>query len=107
MLSMGLFGTEPRYIRRARAYLEEARMAMLEHSMAAEHYQASADMYAERARRLEQEIATWEAKKNGVEVMEPVHEAPPAKHAAHGRLEPSRKHALPKEKTSVGIVRAA
>src|SRR5690606_19879678 len=44
MLSMGLFGTEPRYIRRARAYFEEARMAMLEHSIAAEHYQASADM---------------------------------------------------------------
>ena len=63
MLSMGLFGTEPRYIRRARAYLEEARMAMLEHSMAAEHYQASADMYAERARSLEQEIAPGRRKK--------------------------------------------
>ena len=108
MFSMSLFGAEPRYIRRARAYLQEARMAMLEHSIAAEHYQASADMYAERARRLEEEIALWEVQKNGVEVMEPVHDAPAVKHAEHhGRLESSRKHALPKEKSSVGIVRAA
>ena len=30
--------SDPKHIRRARAYLEEARMAMLEHSIAAEHY---------------------------------------------------------------------
>lgn len=52
--------TEPRYIRRTRAYLQEARLAMLEHSIAAEHYQSSAEMYAERARRLEEEIKHWE-----------------------------------------------
>ena len=33
--------SDPKHIRRARAYLEEARMAMLEHSIAAEHYQAA------------------------------------------------------------------
>ena len=60
MFSTGIFGGEPRHIRRARAYLQEARMAMLEHSIAAEHYQASAQMYADRARRLEEEIAAWE-----------------------------------------------
>ena len=52
--------TEPRYIRRTRAYLQEARMAVLEHSVAAEYYQASAEMYAARAQRLEQEIHEWE-----------------------------------------------
>ncbi len=52
--------TEPRYIRRTRAYLQEARMAMLEHSIAAEYYQSSAEMYAARAQRLEQEIQDWE-----------------------------------------------
>lgn len=52
--------TEPRYIRRTRAYLQEARMAMLEHSIAAEYYQSSAEMYAARAQRLEQEIHDWE-----------------------------------------------
>lgn len=52
--------TEPRYIRRTRAYLQEARMAVLEHSIAAEYYQSSADMYAARAHRLEQEIHDWE-----------------------------------------------
>lgn len=52
--------TEPRYIRRSRAYLQEARMAVLEHSIAAEHYQSSAEMYAARAQRLEQEIHEWE-----------------------------------------------
>ncbi|MCD2513883.1 hypothetical protein [Comamonas endophytica] len=35
-------------------------MAMLEHSIAAEHYQSSAEMYAARAQRLEQEIHEWE-----------------------------------------------
>lgn len=53
--------SDPKHIRRARAYLEEARMAMLEHSIAAEHYQAMAEMYAQRVGRLEQEIAAWEA----------------------------------------------
>ena len=52
--------TEPRYIRRTRVYLQEARMAMLEHSIAAEYYQSSADMYATRAQRLEQELHDWE-----------------------------------------------
>lgn len=52
--------TEPRYIRRTRAYLQEARMAVLEHSVAAEYYQSSAEMYAARAQRLEQEIHEWE-----------------------------------------------
>lgn len=106
MFSLSLFGVEPRYIRRARAYLEEARMAMLEHTIAAENYQASAAMYAERARRLEGEIALWEAGHKGVEVMEPVHESAPAS-AEHGRLESNNKHALPKGKAAVGIVRAA
>lgn len=52
--------SDPKHIRRARAYLEEARMAMLEHSIAAEHYQAMAVMYAQRVTRLEREIAEWE-----------------------------------------------
>lgn len=56
--------TEPRYIRRTRAYLQEARMSMLEHSIAAEHYQSSADMYAERARRLEDELQHWEEQRD-------------------------------------------
>lgn len=58
-----LFGgswSEPRYIRRSRVYLQEARMAVLEHSIAAEYYQSSAQMYAVRAQRLEQEIQAWE-----------------------------------------------
>lgn len=56
----GLGRSEPRYIRRMRAYLQEARMAALEHSIAAEHYQSSAQMYAERAARLEMELRAWE-----------------------------------------------
>lgn len=52
--------SEPRYVRRMRSYLQEARMAMLEHSIAAEHYQSSAQMYAERAARLEEELRLWE-----------------------------------------------
>ena len=63
MSLLSIFDREPTYIRRSRVYLQEARMAMLEHSIAAEHYRASADMYAERARRLEEEIAQWEAGK--------------------------------------------
>ncbi|WP_284338003.1 hypothetical protein [Comamonas sp. NoAH] len=106
MFSLSLFGVEPRYIRRARAYLEEARMAMLEHTIAAENYQASAAMYAERARRLEGEIALWEAGQKDADVMEPVYEGAPTS-AEHGRLESSSKHVLPKGKSAVGIVRAA
>ncbi|MEG1769528.1 MAG: hypothetical protein RR311_13740 [Comamonas sp.] len=63
MLFSRIFGgslSEPRYIRRTRAYLQEARMAVLEHSIAAEYYQSSAEMYATRAQRLEQEIHEWE-----------------------------------------------
>lgn len=56
----GFGRSEPRYIRRTRAYLQEARMAMLEHTIAAEHYQSSAQMYAERAARLEEELRAWE-----------------------------------------------
>ncbi len=52
--------TEPRYIRRTRVYLQEARMAILEHSIAAEYYQSSAEMYAARAQRLEQDLQEWE-----------------------------------------------
>ena len=66
MSLLSIFDREPTYIRRTRVYLQEARMAMLEHSIAAEHYQASADMYAERARRLEEDIAQWEAGKGDV-----------------------------------------
>lgn len=51
---------EPRHIRRMRVYLQEARMAMLEHSIAAEYYQSSAAMYAARAQRMEEEIRSWE-----------------------------------------------
>ena len=57
--SKGRF-SDPKHIRRARGYLEEARMAMLEHSIAAEHYQAMTSMYAQRVARLEREIAEWE-----------------------------------------------
>ncbi|WP_200843864.1 hypothetical protein [Pantoea sp. 18069] len=63
MLFSRIFGgslSEPRYIRRTRVYLQEARMAMLEHSIAAEYYQSSAEMYAARAQRLEQELHEWE-----------------------------------------------
>ncbi|MGE8321410.1 MAG: hypothetical protein ACN6O3_21885 [Comamonas sp.] len=67
--------SDPKHIRRARAYLEEARMAVLEHSIAAEHYQAMAEMYAQRVTRLEQEIAAWEA---GVEAVAPQQAAPRA-----------------------------
>lgn len=107
MFSLNLFGGEPRYIRRARAYLQEARMSVLEHRIAAEHYQASADMYAERARRLEEEIAAWEAHHNGVQLLEAMPEvAAPASVGGQGRIEPA-KAARPKPETAVGIVRAA
>lgn len=63
MLFSRIFGggwSEPRYIRRMRVYLQEARMAELEHSIAAEYYQSSADMYAARALRLEQDLHAWD-----------------------------------------------
>jgi len=63
--------SDPKHIRRARAYLEEARMSMLEHSIAAEHYQAMAEMYAQRVGRLEQEIAAWEAGADAVQAQKP------------------------------------
>ncbi len=106
MFSLSLFGAEPRYIRRARAYLQEARMAVLEHTIAAEHYQASAQMYAERARRLEDEIAHWEARKNGPVVVEPVQEIA-TKFAVPNRLESTPQPVLGTAPASVGIVRAA
>lgn len=106
MFSLSLFGAEPRYIRRARAYLQEARMAVLEHTVAAEHYQASAQMYAERARRLEEEIAHWEARKNGSVVVDPLQEIT-NKFAAPSRLESTSPPVLGAAPASVGIVRAA
>src|SRR5256885_10829728 len=71
---------EPRYIRRTRAYLQEARMAMLEHTIAAEYYKSSADMYAERAARLEEELRAWE---EGVEQSRAAH----VSRRAHARSE--------------------
>lgn len=56
---------EPQHIRRMRAYLKEAQMAMLEHSIAAENYRASASMYQKRVQRLEAEIAAWQAAESG------------------------------------------
>lgn len=105
MFSLSFFSGEPRYIRRARAYLQEARMSMLEHTIAAEHYQASAEMYAERARRLEEEIAHWEAHKTGEEHANAA-PAVPAKAVAQGRMD-AGKHHRGKHEPPVGIVRAA
>ena len=73
--------SDPKHVRRARAYLEEARMAMLEHSIAAEHYKAMTTMYAQRVRRLEQEIGEWDAQytgARGVTSAAPVADAPVA-----------------------------
>lgn len=56
---------EPQHIRRTRAYLKEAQMAMLEHTIAAENYRASATMYQERVQRLEAEIAAWQVAQHG------------------------------------------
>ena len=59
-----LFGKkfgEASHSRRSQTCLDEARMATLEHSVAAEHYLAMAQMYADRAARLEKEIKAWEA----------------------------------------------
>jgi len=44
------------YLRRAAALLEEAQMARIEHQAGAEHHSALARMYAERVRRLENEL---------------------------------------------------
>ena len=74
---------EPRYIRRTRAYLQEARMAMLEHTIAAEYYKSSADMYAERAARLEEELRAWE---EGVEQSRAAHVSRRT-HARHSKPE--------------------
>ena len=97
----GFGRSEPRYIRRTRAYLQEARMAMLEHSIAAEHYQSSAQMYAERAARLEEELRAWEHGEHYV------HEIP--RHygmSAHASPKAVSVDA-PTVANSVGVVRAA
>lgn len=104
MFSLSFLSGEPRYIRRARAYLQEARMSMLEHTIAAEHYQASAAMYAERARRLEADIAQWEAHKTGAVCAQAAPAAVPQ--AAEQHME-SSKHQRGKHGPTVGIVRAA
>jgi hypothetical protein len=103
MFLSGLFGGEPRYIRRTRAYLQEARMAMLEHTIAAEHYKASAEMYAERARRLEEDLALWQ--NHG----QPVQDLQPARDAGNFRESPRKdgSQALMGPASPVGIVRAA
>ncbi len=96
---------EPRYIRRTRAYLQEARMAVLEHSIAAEYYQSSADMYAERAARLEEELRAWE---EGVAHARAGHGARRghSRPAGHAGAEPAPAAASPATPT-VGVVRAA
>ncbi len=45
------------YTRRIQSSLDEARMAALEHESAAEHHQALANMYRDRVRRLQGELA--------------------------------------------------
>lgn len=52
----GMFGLSSRYQKQARHYLETARLAALEHEVAAEHHAALAAMYRERAVRLEREV---------------------------------------------------
>jgi hypothetical protein len=104
-----LFGAslaEPRYIRRTRAYLQEARMAMLEHTIAAEYSKSSADMYAERAARLEEELRAWE---EGVEQSRAAQGARRAL-ARHGKpvtVEPASAPASASSPPTVGMVRAA
>lgn len=97
----GQFG-EPRYIRRSRAYLEEARMATLEHSVAAEHYLAMAQMYADRAARLEEEIRAWEAGERY---------APELPQVVHPAVRPRPQEVVPPAGSGnpapVGVVRAA
>lgn len=105
MIFSKIFGTslaEPRYIRRARAYLQEARMAVLEHSIAAESYQSSADMYAERVTRLEEELRAWE---------EGVQQSPAARGARRGHAKPAKHvHAeaapVPVQGSTPSVVRA-
>ncbi|WP_218240069.1 hypothetical protein [Comamonas fluminis] len=95
--------SEPRYIRRTRAYLQEARMAMLEHSIAAEYYQSSAQMYAERAARLEEELRLWESG-------DPHHMPEVAHHygaAAHISTAKPVVMDAPQVSPAVGVVRAA
>lgn len=105
MFSLSFWSGEPRYIRRARAYLQEARMSMLEHTIAAEHYQASAEMYAERARRLEADIAHWETHKTGAICAQAAPtEGSPAVQQNHTE---STKDQRGKHGPAVGIVRAA
>ena len=95
--------SEPRYIRRTRAYLQEARMAMLEHSIAAEYYQSSAQMYAERAARLEEELRQWESGE--------LHHAPEVLHhyvpTSHIAAAKSVAMDAPQVSPAVGVVRAA
>jgi hypothetical protein len=51
------FHSQPHsHLRRAAELLREAHMARIEHQAAAEHHEALADMYAQRAERLEREI---------------------------------------------------
>ncbi|MGN1056601.1 MAG: hypothetical protein ACI4QS_07810 [Comamonas sp.] len=104
MFFSGLFGGEPRYIRRTRVYLQEARMAMLEHSIAAEHYKASAEMYAERARRLEEELAMWQAQKNPAQVLEDSREGNNFRESAR---KDGPQSLMGPAKPAVGMVRAA
>ena len=99
----GFGRSEPRYIRRTRAYLQEARMAMLEHSIAAEHYQSSAQMYAERAARLEDEIRAWENNEHYVPEI-------PRRYSSSASAYTSPKAVsveAPAVTSSVGVVRAA
>jgi hypothetical protein len=91
--------TEPRHIRRSRAYLQEARMAVLEHSVAAEYYQSSCEMYAARAQRLEQEIHEWEEQALRRHSAAKGGSLPPA------RMEPPA--AVPTPMTGPAVVRAA
>ena len=44
------------HLKRAEVLLREAHLARIEHQAAAEHHAALADMYAERAARLEREV---------------------------------------------------
>ena len=78
-------------------------MAMLEHTIAAEYYKSSADMYAERAARLEEELRAWE---EGVEQARAAHARAHAKHGKPVTVESAAPAAAPSTPT-VGMVRAA
>lgn len=100
MLFSRIFGgslSEPRYIRRTRAYLQEARMAVLEHSIAAEYYQSSAEMYSARAQRLEQELHEWEE--------QALRRHSAAKGLAPARMEPQS--VVPAQMPTPSVIRAA